>query len=387
MRILHVGAVHSPRAVDGVSGMVWLTATEQARLCEKVTLLLDAAPDDQAIALANESGLTLEHVQSGRLAYDSAAVDRIINSYDLVHMHSVFVPRHATLARRLARARIPYVITPHGGLSKDVLQRNRARKWVYSLIVERPRFAAAEAISVVVPGEEADVRAYIGEYDRPIEWIPNPVAHSKLDAHQWRHRAGSPPRVAFLGRFDVLHKGLDLLWDIARRLPAVQFDLYGTPDVRTNEWFARLRGQNLTNVHVHEPIYGDEKIRLLAEASMYLQTSRWEGFPLSIAEAMFIGLPVAVAERLNIGKQFKQHDLGVTFPADPDLAALAITSALESPHRLADWSQRARAFAEQNFTARSVARRFIDLYRGVLRSQPVDEVLADETAAVGVIRK
>ena len=42
---------------------------------------------------------------------------------DVVVFHSTYVPRQARIARRLRRAGIPYIICPHGGMTRDALMR------------------------------------------------------------------------------------------------------------------------------------------------------------------------------------------------------------------------------------------------------------------------
>jgi glycosyltransferase involved in cell wall biosynthesis len=367
--------MQSPQVVDGVNAMVWQLAAAQARSGLHVTLLIEREPDAMAHAVAEATGLQLVVARCSGWRYDGPTVDRLLSDQDLVHMHSVFVPQQATLARRMARIGLPYVITPHGGLSPHVLHRGRARKWVYSLLAERPRFRQAAAVSVVVPGEADDVRAFAPGYARPIKWIPNPIEQSQFATDRWRHRPGEL-RVAFLGRFDVLHKGLDLLWDIAAALPSVQFDLYGMADPRTADWFAELRSRGVANVHVKGPVFGEEKIAVLSAASLYLQTSRWEGFPVSITEAMFVGVPVAIADRLHIGRQFAEHDLGLTFPADAAVAAKVIEAALNDPARLQRWSARARAFAQEHFAVPAVTASFNALYREALGQGAVGDAPA-----------
>jgi len=368
VRILHLGARHSLQIVDGVNTVIWLVAAEQARAGHTVTLLLEAEPDGLAQRVASETGMTLKQASYTTWGYESSVVDELIATHDVVHMHSVFIPRQATLGRRLVRAGVPYVITPNGGLSPRVLSRGRLKKWIYSLVAERPRFRASAAVSVVAPGEVAEVRAFVPGYRGLVRSIPNPVDTSTLGSWQWHYRPDAR-RVVFLGRFDVLHKGLDLLWEIARLLPTIDFDLYGSMHRRSERWFARLRNQRLPNVHIHSPVFGAEKARILVEAALYLQTSRWEGFPLSIAEAMLVGVPVAVVDRLDFSHQFIDHDLGLTFPADPDVAAQLIHHALSDEGRLRQWSERAQTFAREFFSAPVVAQKFVELYQEVVGPQ------------------
>lgn len=362
MRIWHIGASPSLKKVDGLSATVWIVAGEQALLGHQVALILNALPDEAALALATQTGLELIHVPVSNKRYDLKVLKPLMHSTppEVVHMHSVFLPKQASLAIVLVRNRIPYIITPNGGVD---FRRGWLKKSLYSWLVEKSRFAAAAAITVVTPKEEKPVRALVPRYRGIVRWIPNPVDACNLQS--WKGDTEAK-RLVFLGRFDVLHKGIDILVDIARLLPDVEFHLYGTEDAKTKEWLEQLQRNLSPNVHFHSPVFGIEKAQVLAGASLYIQTSRWEGFPLSIAEAMYAGLPCAMAETLNFAEIFRQHDLGVVLPPNPQKAAIRLLEVLNQPALLQNWSERARAFAQAHFPPRAVAKGYLNLYEQVL---------------------
>jgi glycosyltransferase involved in cell wall biosynthesis len=379
MNILHVGALPSPLALDGVNATIWQAAAAQVRAGHRVTLLLDRAPTKAENDASAGMNILLAPVTASHLAYDAAAIDRLARNCDVVHLHSVFILRQAILARQLSRLGVPYVITPNGGLSPMGLRRGAIKKLVYSLLLERPRFRAAAGVSVVVPGEADDIRAFVPNYSGAIRYIPNPVDVSSVSGSRWSYRPNDN-RVVFLGRFDVLHKGLDLLWEIARRLPHLSFELYGREDHRTRRWFARLMKVRPANVHLNPPVFGAAKFAVLADAALYLQPARWEGFPLSVAEAMLIGVPCALPDRINAGRQLRDNDLGPTFDAEPDVAARQIDQIIGDKEKLERWSARAREFALNRFDAGRIAQQFLDLYRDVLQTaEPAHAPLLVET--------
>ena len=112
------------------------------------------------------------------------------------------------------------------------------------------------------------------------------------------------------------------------------------------------------------------------------EVARWAGFPLSVAEAMLIGVPCALAKRINAGRQFLEADLGPTFDAQADLAASQIDKAMKDGPALERWSNRAREFALTHFDAGRISRQFLDLYRDVLHasSHTLDESLVETTS-------
>lgn len=369
MKIWHVRAAPSPFRVDGVSRTVWLMSLEQARLGHDVSLILDAQPTTEAITMANAVGLRLHDASATAFTY-RRHIRQLLDTVppEIVHMHSVFIPRQAALARLLNRYGIPYLVTPHAGLAPQVLARGRAKKTVYSFLRERPRLMGASAIALVTPAEEKAVRSYLPDYRGMIRWMPNPVEFSMLDPSRWNGLA-ERKRLVFLGRFDVLVKGVDILVDLARLLPDVAVDLYGTEEPKTLAWLRKLKKNLPSNVTFHDPIFGKEKAEILANASLYIQPSRWEGFPVSVAECLYLGVPSVITDTLDLAELFHKHELGLVVSLNPELAATQIRAALSDPQRLRWWSQRGREFAIEHFAPQAVAQNHIDLYRDVIEAQ------------------
>lgn len=366
MQIWHVGASPSLQSVDGVNIAIWLAAQEQARLGHQIYLILDDSPDQSAAHAAEHTGIELIHVPANTWSYKTEVLKSLLQTCppQLVHVHSVFLPRLASLCRMLQQCQIPYVLTPHA-MHPKLLQRGRLKKKIYSWLLEKPRFLAAAAISVVTPAEERAVRAFVPSYNGIIRWVPNPIDVECLDQHGWNGNIQAK-QIIYLGRFDILHKGIDLIVEMARQLPDYQFHLYGKEDGKTKTWLDQLQLNLPPNVFFKPPVFGSTKIAALVGASLYLQMSRWEVFGISIAEAMALGVPCAIAETLNLAEVFQQYKVGAVLPADPQAAALALQKILDQPALLHAWSEKSRAFVQQHFHPKAVAKGYLNLYEEVL---------------------
>ncbi len=365
MNIWHVEAKPSPRETNGLSNTVWLLAREQAQLGHRLTLVLKTPPSPEAIETAKQARIEPIYIPWNRWGYDRPQLERQLRDRppELVHLHSVFIPKLAHIARHLRRRQIPYIITPHGGLN---FRRNRLRKIVYSELVEKSRFANAAAIAVLSAGEASTVRRFVPNYRGIVRPVNNPIETTDFEAIQWQGNTDSK-RVIYLGRFDILQKGIDILVEIARYLPEVDFHLYGTQEPKNKDWLVRLQQTRSPNLQFHPPVFGSRKARQLADACLYIQTSRWEGFAISIAEAMYLGVPCAVAENLYLAEPFRHDDLGLLLPRDPQQAAARLAAVFGDPDRLHQWSARSRAFARSHFQPRAVAQEYLQLYEEVLR--------------------
>ncbi|MBW4480949.1 MAG: glycosyltransferase family 4 protein [Tildeniella torsiva UHER 1998/13D] len=364
MKIWHFGASPSPDDVNGVNTAVWLIAQEQVSLGHEVTLILESIPNKSTSLFANMIGLNIAYIKTSRYSYDAFMIDALLESGfpDLIHLHSIFLLNQFFLAKKIFKNRIPYIITPHGGLN---FSRSKLKKQVFSLLFEKEKMYKASAITVVTPREADRVCSYLPRYNQPIRWIPNPFNVSRLNGRAWK-RDTTSKKVIFLGRFDVLQKGIDILAKIAYLSPEFDFHLYGRKDRKTGNELHKIQQDCPKNLHFHDPIYGEEKLDLLSEASIYIQTSRWEGFPMSIVEAMYLGLPCAISECLDMAELFREKGLGVLLSTDPRVASQQLADAFRNPKGFESFSETSRQFAISCFSPFNVAKQYLDLYEEVL---------------------
>jgi glycosyltransferase involved in cell wall biosynthesis len=335
MDILHIGASSDPNEVNGVNAVVWAVAGEQARSGISVGILLLNQPTEAAQTFAVKTGIVLYRAAAPWWRWDQKLLPTNC-APRTIHFHSVFIPAHARIARQARRGNIPYVITPHGGLGPNDLAHGRIKKAIYSALLERGRFLAAKVITIVAPGEAAEVRAFVPNFAGEIIHIPNPISLIANRPDKTKPRHIDRPRFVFLGRFDAEHKGLDIMASMALVLPP--------------------------NMQLHEPVFGSAKADAIQSASMYLQTSRWEAFAVSVAEAMALGVPCAISEQMHLSSLFRSEELGLVISRDPVRAAAALRTALSRNDLLSTWSRRAQAYARENFVPSKVAGQYAEIY-------------------------
>ena len=100
--------------------------------------------------------------------------------------------------------------------------------------------------------------------------------------------------ILFAGRLEREHKGLDYLIDIIGRVSTEISDLY--VDIIGNgpsyNWLKEEIEKAGLEDNVHLVGTTDNVYQFYAKASVMVQTSRWEGFGMTILEAMSCGVPV-----------------------------------------------------------------------------------------------
>jgi glycosyltransferase involved in cell wall biosynthesis len=103
---------------------------------------------------------------------------------------------------------------------------------------------------------------------------------------------------------------------------------------------------------------------LLAAADVFVMTSRWEGSPLVVQEAMAAGVPV-VATAVGGVPALTGDGAVLVPPGDPEAVAHAVGALLDSPAERAALVERARAAAAKWPDEAEAARRIARVYREV----------------------
>ena len=255
---------------------------------------------------------------------------------DLVHFHSVYLPRHAAVAAAVRRLGIPTVSSPRGGLMPGALARRRWKKR-FGDVLFFDRFSRGLAFHRALNAGERD--ACLARYPR----VPVRVAPNAIDLEEVPRLA--PPRalpdlqLGFLGRLDVYTKGLDLL--LAGFREAVDGGLgagvhcwIAGPDHRGGvrrvaELVDRLRLRS--RVTLMPALRGATKWRFLSRLDLFVHPSRHEALPMGVLEAMAAGRPVLVTHETNLGDVVQADGCGwVTRPAVDEIAAALLRVAGEA---------------------------------------------------------
>lgn len=100
-------------------------------------------------------------------------------------------------------------------------------------------------------------------------------------------------------RIDIFHKGLDYLVLLAKLLPNDWgINIAGSGSLEDENRFTELVRTNgvMDKIHWVRALKGDELDDFYNDGSLFLMTSRFEGFPMTLGEAMSHGLPIVSFE-------------------------------------------------------------------------------------------
>lgn len=236
------------------------------------------------------------------------------------------------------------------------------------------RLAATLAAGVVVPSSSA-VADLVGVSPDRVVVIPNAVTpealtvdRNHLEANVARARQSGPTLVT-AARLTP-QKGLDVLVEAIHLLlkehPDLRVIVFGAPQDGYERHHRELL-QVIADKHLEAAVTFAGTVsapfRHYADASVYVQPSRWEIAPLAILEAMAVGLPVVAS---NVGGVLDLVEHGRTgllvAPGDPTALANAVHELLIDPDRAAELGRAGATMARAGFSVEAMSERWRALY-------------------------
>ena len=128
---------------------------------------------------------------------------------------------------------------------------------------------------------------------------------------------------------------------------------------------------------------------LIAGAAVFALTSRWEGFPLVVLEAMAVGTPIVTTPCGDMTEVVEEHRLGAVLRGDPDEPGAAedwasqVQALWSDEQRWLSTSSRARDTAHAHFSMATLRRAITTVYDSVLGRPSARATLPLRTVQVG----
>lgn len=172
---------------------------------------------------------------------------------------------------------------------------------------------------------------------------------------------GEDDYILFLSRIDSYTKGLDLLLqafgEVSEEFPEIRLVLAGHEVTKVTDLLTPLPDRLRARVHYVGFVKGEQKIKLLSRARLFVLPSRHEAHPVSLMEAHACGKPVIVSDLPEL-KYVAREGIGLAFASGNagDLAR-KIASAIADSELRNQMGSRGRKYAA-NFTWDDLAIQF-----------------------------
>jgi len=294
-------------------------------------------------------------------------IDEHAAKFDIVHIHLARDLVTLPVAARLHRMGIPYVLQTHGMIAprSHPLARLIDRLWTVKLL------RSAATLFHLNSTELEDLRTVGGTGLRLRELrngVPTPTAPTRL------RTSDAFPEVLFLARLHE-RKRPDVFAEAALSLLRsgvdARFAVVGPPagaEAGVDAIIAQARSEGFGENRIRrEPaVEPDRTGERMACASVYVLPSVREPFPMTVLEAMMLGIPVIIRPDNGLADFVGAQRCGVVVDGGPERWAQSIASVLADPAGARAMGRRARSAAQSAFGIDSVGEELEQTYRDVL---------------------
>lgn len=287
---------------------------------------------------------------------------------DLVIFHEAYRPEYLKISKTLRKNKIPYVIVPHGELTKEAQQKKWLKKKVANMLLFNRFINGAKGLQCLSERESNNTHFTSVKF----------IATNGMDIPDEKKETFSGDKIKFIyiGRLDAYHKGLDLLIEAVCgvasewRKSGNKLEIYG-PDYQGRlAHLETLIAENKVGdlITLHKEISGEEKKSILLSADVFVQTSRFEGMPMGILEALSYGIPCLVTEGTTLGSLIKEKDAGWSVETCAQSISIGLKEVAEQKDDWQNKSAHARKLIENQFSWEKIAQTTIEKYGELLKS-------------------
>jgi glycosyltransferase involved in cell wall biosynthesis len=296
-------------------------------------------------------------------------LDTAVHEFDVVDIQGLWSLIGIDAARACLSAGVPYILTPHGMMTRwDWSKGPTSKRFFFAAVLQRV-WREAAAVRFLSHGE---LKNSMVAPEAPAAIIPNAI---ELPAGE---KPGTPSRkvhvrldlpqnakiILFLGRVTDQKGVVELLQAFAlvqERCPDTYLLIAGPLVGEYGNTVTNLASMNERRIRVLGPVFGNDKYDLFKSASLFVTLSKNEGLSFAALEALSFGVPVVLTADSNL-PEVEDFGAGTITTCEPGRAACEISKMLLDPVHLNQMRDRARRMIEQRFSWDFVLPQLVQLY-------------------------
>jgi glycosyltransferase involved in cell wall biosynthesis len=268
------------------------------------------------------------------------------NHPDIVVVEEQYEFFNSKIISEIRKNKIPYIIVPRCSLTAEAQKRKYLKKKIANQIYFNKMIKNAAGIQFLTEQEKIDSGSKWNDNEFV---IPNGIEiHNNVKTFN-----NDKIKMCFIGRIDLHHKGLDLLLkamssvkELLKR-EKVTLDIYGSG---SDDQVEKLKKEIIENKLESEvcykgPIYGQEKENVLLCSDIFVLTSRFEGMPMGLLEALSYGMPVLITKGTNMADFVSNYQAGWASDTSFDGIKHALHCMVDSRSTFLEKSRQAKTVA------------------------------------------
>lgn len=294
------------------------------------------------------------------------------NNPDLVIFEGVYEYPFCRIVFELWKRHIPYIVIPRSSLTRQAQRRKVLKKKIANYIYFNLFVNKARAIQYLTNNEYSESSE---KWNRTPLIIPNGINinNKKKIFNRLNQISG-----IYIGRIDTYQKGLDLLFEACirhkkeLRYSNCVINVYGPDRYNSKAGLAQMIHDNNVQdiIRLNDGVYDYQKENRLLDADFFIMTSRFEGHPMGLIEALSYGLPCLVTVGTNMATEIAAADAGWTAENNVVSIQNALVKMMNEKEKFEKKGNAAFILA-QEFDWRKIAERSHEEYLRILaRNRP-----------------
>ena len=356
------------RKAGGVFNAVCDLFTNKAFTGEEIKIF--SYKDENVLKdLPSWKGLPIQLFKAGPMLYSKEVKKKLLQeTADIFHMEALWRYPHILMGIWKKHYKIPIVCSPHGMLDPYIIKKQGKIKRIIANIFFSIGLIAVYCYHALCQKEMEDIRAY--GLKQPIAIIPNGINLPKTTKKYVK--PDSNYHLLYLGR---LHpkKGIDILLQAIATLKKENPNIFNNWIIDIVGWDHEncqtklehiVHSNNLKEIVIfHGGLFGEDKIKMYANADAYILPSHGEGLPMTILEAWSWKLPVVMTPQCNIPEGFEAN---AAIRIEDNVSS--IKQGLQTLFNMSDeerisMGNRGYKLVSENFTWDASAQKMIMLYK------------------------
>ncbi|MGG8407648.1 glycosyltransferase [Streptomyces sp. 12297] len=370
MRVLHAVTLHSPTHAFGGPVRVALNLAKGLRSRGHQAALLALGDGFEGPWPTEVEGVPAQLYRARRLlplGFSGmtsptllARAGKLVRDADVVHVHLARDLVTLPVALAALRAGKPLVLQTHGMV--DPSEKLLAK--VLDAVAVRRVLRGAGAVLYLTPHERTGLDAVVGP-----PGLPRTVRLvNGTPAQEERPPLSSPPRILYAARLQARKRPVDFVdaaAEVLRRHPDAEFVLAGPDEGERAAVTRRIGELGLADrIEVTGALPGERVLEELRRAHVYVLPSVDEPFPMSVLEALSVGVPAVVTHSNGLAKDIAAAGAGRAVEPGPEGVAAAVLELLdEDANRAA--SGAARKLAEASYSMDAVLDTLLATYESL----------------------
>lgn len=305
------------------------------------------------------------------LDYPTESLDSLpypFNYPDLVIVEEFYLYPFSKIIKEIQSKQIPYIIIPRSQMTEQAQKKKRYKKILGNFLYFNSFAKKAAAIHYLSNQEKLESEK---KWKNKSFVVPNGI--NQKDKIKTKF-SSNKIKAVYIGRYEKYQKGLDILLeaigktqDILRKNNFI-LEMHGVDQGGTvQELKNMLKNMKINDlVYINDSILGKQKEEKLLESDLFILTSRFEGMPMGLIEALSYGLPVVVTTGSNMRDEIEEYNAGWSADQSVESVAKALIKMLSEKNTFKDKSKNSIHIATK-YSWTNIAKKTHEIYLEVLK--------------------